>query len=139
MPEAKSLACRVPQIRRSGNPQTDLLWSQERDAFKEVIQLLEEHFLKKLAADEQANSAIVSESLFKEAVTTLAKIPEDWMAYWLTSRSKLSLTDVGRIKAFDGASICQMFLYALNASVQTRPPQNVRAKKRCGARVRRGQ
>ena len=137
MPEAKSLACRVPQTRRSGNPQTDLLRSQERDAFKEVIQLLEEHpqhrgttrdFLKKLVADEQASSAIVSEGLFKEAVTTMAKIPEDWMASWLTSRSKLSLTDLGRIKAFDGASICQMFLYALNASGQTRLPPECQSK-----------
>ena len=50
------------------------------------------------------------------------------MVSWLTSRSKLSLTDLGKIKAFDGTSIQHQFFYALHASAQTKLPPECSCK-----------
>jgi hypothetical protein len=79
-------------------------------------------FLVGLLKAETKASVASSDASFDESPPTLGQVDATWMAGYLVKSSKLSLEDLGKIKAFSGANIRNLYLYDQNANAGCKNP-----------------
>lgn len=112
-----SLAKRIPSVRRTGNLLVDNQNEHDRRCFQliedtlakkpELIQALYGNLINLLSSSNKQGRAEEFES-----VSTLGKLDETWCASFLTKHSKLTMENIGSMKAVDPLVVYSLMQYA---------------------------
>ena len=126
--EVSPLVTKLPKLIKTGNSELDLENAMERDGVIEVLNLMHTHPKQIDKVVRYYKSAVRNADTsdaddYFPAVTTLGKLPDDWLAGWLANRSNIPVATLGKCKAFDGEAIKKMVTFELGASWQLQLPQ----------------
>ena len=123
------MVAKLPKLIKTGNSELDLENAMERDGVIEVLNLMHTHPKQIDKVVRYYKSAVRNADTsdaddYFPAVTTLGKLPDDWLAGWLANRSNIPVATLGKCKAFDGEAIKKMVTFELGASWQLQLPQH---------------
>jgi len=121
------LVTKLPKLLKTSY-ELDLENAMERDGVIEVLNLMHTHPKQIDKVVRYYKSAVRNADTsdaddYFPAVTTLGKLPDDWLAGWLANRSNIPVATLGKCKAFDGEAIKKMVTFELGASWQLQLPQ----------------
>ena len=123
------MVAKLPKLIKTGNSELDLENAMERDGVIEVLNLMHTHPKQIDKVVRYYKSAVRNADTsdaddYFPAVTTLGKLPDDWLAGWLANRSNIPVATLGKCKAFDGEALKKMVTFELGSSWQLQLPQH---------------
>ena len=71
---------------------------------------------------------VEKEGMFAITPSNFGKIPDSWILNFFTSRSALTMHDVGVLKSFDATSVMALFLFEINSTAQCKLPPACRSQ-----------
>eukprot|EP00971_Amphidinium_carterae_P336258 6472520-Amphidinium_carterae.1 len=128
---------KVSKIVKTGVAAQDLLLEQQRTALIDVVKALELHpklrgptkaWLDELILQEETEMDVKCHGLFATAPMNIGHIEEEFVLSFLTSRSGLTMRELGAIKAFNGGAIAELLQFELNCTGQCKLPADCRCR-----------
>jgi hypothetical protein len=131
------LGKKVPLSKKTDDTTSHFMADNQRAAFIDVCDILtarptyrtqSRDFLVGLLRAETKASVAKSDASFEDGPPTLGQVDPTWMAGYIVSRSKLTLEELGKIKAFSSANIRNLYLYDQNANAGCKNPADCISK-----------